>query len=119
MTTARIYVDGPNLRVYSPFEAADAMRALPVRKWDTSAKCWRVPTAMLAEVEEALRPHAEAVEVANDPRAAWPRHALAAVPPDHRPELHRVLTAALQAAGDRDALLDLDAAYAEHAEVSA
>lgn len=36
---------GDNARVFSPFAAKDAVKALPGAHWDSGQRCWTIPAA--------------------------------------------------------------------------
>jgi predicted metalloendopeptidase len=55
--TVRIVRDGLEARVYSPFEAKEAIKTLPKRwrRWDTEEKCWVVVAYAIEDLKRALR----------------------------------------------------------------
>lgn len=61
--TVRIVINGDKAKVYSPFEAKEAIKTLPKRwrAWDTDEKCWVILTFGLDELRRAL--HAEGFTV--------------------------------------------------------
>jgi hypothetical protein len=53
----RIVVTGTKAKVYSPFEAREAIKTLPRswRSWDSEEKCWVIPVHAVAELTRALK----------------------------------------------------------------
>ncbi len=54
MATVRIVVEGNKAKIRSPFEAKDAIKTMPIRRWDPSIKCWVIPAEDVDELQAIL-----------------------------------------------------------------
>lgn len=123
--TGAVIIDRHEARIVSPFEAKDAIKAIPGRRWDKTRKQWVVPAEYATEAERILWIYCDRVDVIDnrEPTTAPPpppprrsenafADALGAVPQRLRRRAFRALAEVLHPdhGGDLKAMQALNAA---------
>lgn len=122
-TRGAVIIGTLEARIISPFAAKDALKTIPGRRWDKTARQWVIPAAYAYDAEQILWRYCSHVDVRDNRPAPPPPPAmrrdnpftavLEAVPDGLRRKVYRSLAAVLHPdhGGDEQLAKALNAAH--------